>query len=90
MKRYLLAIASVALLAPQLASAQQGYDPNTDRRGGYQGGYDNRPYDSNRGDYRQGGNIVAGGVVEIHQKLASVDRCRAYRDRGAQMRQRFG
>ena len=53
MKRYLLAIASVALLAPQLASAQQGYDPNTDRRGGYQGGYDNRPYDSNRGDYRQ-------------------------------------
>jgi surface antigen len=55
MKRYLLAIASVALLAPQLASAQQGYDPNTDRRGGYQGGYDNRPYDSNRGDYRPGG-----------------------------------
>ena len=52
MKRYLLAIAGFVLLSPQLAVAQQGYDPNQDRRGGYQGGYDNR--DSNRGNYRQG------------------------------------
>jgi surface antigen len=50
MKRYLLAIAGLALLGPQMAAAQQGYDPNSDRRGG---SYD-RPSDSSRGDYRQG------------------------------------
>jgi surface antigen len=44
MKRYLLAIAGLTLLGPQMAAAQQGYDPNYDRRGG---SYD-RPYDSSR------------------------------------------
>ncbi|HEX4637167.1 MAG TPA: glycine zipper 2TM domain-containing protein [Rhizomicrobium sp.] len=47
MKRYLLAIAGLALLAPQMAAAQPGYDSNYDRRG------DRQQYDSNR-DYRPG------------------------------------
>src|SRR5207247_8483207 len=41
MKRYLLVIAGFALLGPQLASAQPGYDSGYGRRGGY---YDYRPY----------------------------------------------
>jgi surface antigen len=49
MKRYLLAIAGIALLAPQMASAQPGYDSNYGRRGSY----DDRPYASGYArDYR--------------------------------------
>ena len=55
MRRYALAIASIALLLPHLAAAQQY--PNYDRQPGYPSG-DERGYQGNydsRGDYRQWG-----------------------------------
>jgi surface antigen len=51
MKRYLLAIAGIALLCPQLASAQPNYGPGYDRRGGY----DNRQSNDRQSYDRQTG-----------------------------------